>query len=108
MTLALKYLFFCPLPPPHCSLFAVLFQLGSLSSYLKEHASLPWQRKIHFAADTARGMAHVHGTGRSHRDLKSNNLLVSARLRIKVADFGTAMLSTGRKIEAPGAEREKK
>ncbi len=70
-----------------------LMELGTLTQYLAKH-SVSWRQKIIFAQDTARGMAHVHSLGRMHRDLKGGNLLVSASLRVKVADFGTAALAS--------------
>ncbi len=70
-----------------------LVELGTLRGYL-EGRQVDWGRKISFTLDTARGMAHVHGLGRMHRDLKSGNLLVSASLRVKVADFGTATIAS--------------
>lgn len=76
-----------------------LMELGPLTQYLADHPKLSWQQKVSFALDTALGMAHVHSLGRMHRDLKSGNLLISAALRVKVADFGTATIA-GLTIEA--------
>ena len=79
---------------PDGSAFLVveLVELGTLTSYLAQN-TVEWALKLSFALDTARGMAHVHGLGRMHRDLKSGNLLVSSSLHIKVADFGSATLA---------------
>ena len=70
-----------------------LVELGDLRNYLATHA-IGWDRKLQFALDTAEGMAHLHSLGKIHRDLKSGNLLVSASLRVKVADFGTAAFAS--------------
>ncbi|EGD73477.1 TKL protein kinase [Salpingoeca rosetta] len=51
-----------------------------------------WALKKRLAADIASGMAFIHSLGKLHRDLKSGNVLVSANLRAKITDFGTAML----------------
>ncbi len=77
-----------------------LVELGDLHKYLTTH-TVGWDRKLQFALDTAEGMAHLHSLGKIHRDLKSGNLLVSASLRVKVADFGTAsfMASSSRLAE---------
>jgi serine/threonine protein kinase len=72
-----------------------LLEMGSLDAVLHDPPSpLDWGRKLSFALDTCSGMAHLHSLGRMHRDLKSSNLLVSASLRVKVADFGTAEIAS--------------
>ncbi|KAJ4770336.1 Protein kinase [Rhynchospora pubera] len=47
---------------------------------------------IRQAIDIARGMAHLHGLGLIHRDLKSDNILVAADMSIMIADFGVARI----------------
>ncbi len=90
-------------------LVAELVELGTLSSYLRHEKETSWNLKRSFALDTAKGMAHVHGMGRMHRDLKSGNLLVSASLRVKVADFGTATIaSMATKASVLAAEADEK
>jgi len=54
--------------------------------------------KIGLARDTACGIAHIHSLGHIHRDLKSGNVLVTANLQAKVADFG----SIGRLLRVSG------
>jgi serine/threonine-protein kinase len=44
-------------------------------------------------ADLARGVAHVHGLGVVHCDLKPANALVSSSGRVKLIDFGIARVS---------------
>ena len=79
-----------------------LVEFGTLTSYLETNSSIPWLSKISFALDTARGMAYVHERlHRIHRDLKSLNLLVGANLQIKVADFGTAVITN---LGSPSAQ----
>ena len=48
------------------------------------------ERKISFALDASKGMEFLHNLDppRIHRDLKSDNLLVSRSWIVKVADFG--------------------
>jgi mitogen-activated protein kinase kinase kinase 17/18 len=42
------------------------------------------------AADVARGLAHVHGAGVVHGDVKPRNVVLGADGRAKLADFGCA------------------
>ena len=68
---------------------------GALGSVLRnESISLTTRRKMQFAIDAAKGMNFLHGLrpARIHRDLKSNNLLLSDGWIVKVADFGQARL----------------
>ena len=45
------------------------------------------------AAQTARGLAACHAAGLIHRDVKPANLLIDGGGRVKVADFGLALLT---------------
>ncbi|KAJ3069934.1 hypothetical protein HDU98_007027 [Podochytrium sp. JEL0797] len=44
--------------------------------------------RVSIAMDVAKAMAYLHSRGIIHRDLKSENLLVTENKRIKVCDFG--------------------
>ncbi|TPX73848.1 hypothetical protein CcCBS67573_g04883 [Chytriomyces confervae] len=44
--------------------------------------------RISISMDVAKAMAYLHSRGIIHRDLKSENLLVTENKRIKVCDFG--------------------
>eukprot|EP00051_Salpingoeca_urceolata_P016824 m.226081 g.226081 ORF g.226081 m.226081 type:complete len:1255 (-) comp18789_c0_seq9:65-3829(-) len=85
---------------------------GSLGQILANpRTPLELVRKLQFALDAAYGMRHVHSIGRLHRDLKSDNLLVSKSWVVKIADFGTGRLvSTGKteqSSERPSVVRDK-
>ena len=75
-----------------------LMELGTLRSMLHNAGTeLDWPTRQRFVREAALGMALVHSLGHMHRDLKSDNILVSivaGRMQIKVADFGTATLAT--------------
>jgi serine/threonine protein kinase len=48
-----------------------LVQRGSLRGLLKSSLSLSFDQKLRMMRDAARGMAHLHGLRRVHRDLKT-------------------------------------
>jgi hypothetical protein len=72
-------------------LIAEFMRRGSLRHVLDDEDNhLTDRRKIQFASDVAKGMHFLHSLTppRLHRDLKSENLLVSQSWVVKVADFG--------------------
>lgn len=67
---------------------------GNLRSYIHDkHRPLPWRLRISFATDIARALAYLHARRCIHRDLKGENLLVTANGRLKVTDFGFARIA---------------
>jgi serine/threonine protein kinase len=67
---------------------------GSVRQFLtrRQNRAVPLKLAVKQALDVARGMAYVHALGFIHRDLKSDNLLISADKSIKIADFGVARI----------------
>ncbi|KAG8046750.1 hypothetical protein GUJ93_ZPchr0008g11543 [Zizania palustris] len=67
---------------------------GSVRNFLngRQNRSVALKLAVKQALDIARGMAYVHGLGFIHRDLKSDNLLISGDKSIKIADFGVARI----------------
>jgi len=68
---------------------------GSVRNFLtrrQKNRSVPLKLAVKQALDVARGMAYVHALGFIHRDLKSDNLLISGDKSIKIADFGVARI----------------
>ena len=60
-----------------------------------ERVPLKVQRSLMHQLSSA--MAHVHGMGICHRDIKPHNILVDSRTRtLKVCDFGSAKRLTPR------------
>ena len=59
--------------------------------------------QVKYSLDAAKGMRHLHAIGQMHRDLKCDNLLISDRGVVKVADLGCSKLVP--KIEGDGNAR---
>jgi len=62
---------------------------GDLRKLLKDETrELSWLLRARLATDCAYAMTFLHSKGLIHRDLKSNNLLVTENWKVKVCDFG--------------------
>ncbi len=62
---------------------------------------LPADRALAVGLELARGLAHAHGRGVLHRDLKPGNVFLTEDGRVKLLDFGLAHLLGTRGL--PGA-----
>ena len=67
---------------------------GNLRGYIADaRKPFPWRLRMSFAMDIARALAYLHARNCMHRDLKGENLLITANERIKVCDFGFARIA---------------
>ena len=65
----------------------------SLSQLLKRTSSLPLFIEVNICHDVAKALAYLHGAFQPpmvHRDLSSNNILISKDYRAKVTDLGVS------------------
>ena len=63
------------------------------SMHPQKHKPFDWPLRVSFATDIARAVAYLHARNCLHRDLKGENLLITANNRIKVCDFGFARIA---------------
>ena len=63
---------------------------GRTLSALLHAGPLPDEQVVHYGRQLADALTHAHDRGVIHRDLKSNNVIVTPDRRVKVLDFGLA------------------
>ena len=63
---------------------------GSLRGLLSQRGRLPVEDAVRIAADVCDGLAAAHAKDIVHRDVKPENILLTADGRAKVGDFGIA------------------
>ena len=76
---------------PESFYFGIVLELcsDSLQNCLRK-ARLPFGVRMGMALELVNGVSYVHSMGVFHRDLSSQNILVTAEQRVKIADFGCA------------------
>jgi tRNA A-37 threonylcarbamoyl transferase component Bud32 len=74
----------------------------SLSGLLQSAGPLPWERAVPLLAGALDGIEQAHRVGIVHRDLKSDNLMVTESGTVKVMDFGIARLIGSSRLTRTG------
>ena len=63
---------------------------GLIEQRVKEGKNIPFHFKISMLVDTCQGLQFLHSKNIAHRDLSSNNILLTKHLVAKIADLGMA------------------
>jgi serine/threonine protein kinase len=78
---------------------------GSLGRYLSSH-NPTIQQRITWATQAAEAIAIIHEKGVIHCDISVNNLLLDAKLNIKLCDFQGRLLRSDRSVKLVGLSSE--
>lgn len=74
---------------------------GSLHSRVRSLGGLSAREALDLLADAIEGLGHIHRLGIIHRDVKPQNLLLTAEGKLKISDFGLAVEARGQDFRAP-------
>lgn len=63
---------------------------GTFAVLLKQHGALSVECSRFYVGELVLAVEHLHGLNIVHRDIKPDNMLLDARMHLKLGDFGTA------------------
>jgi serine/threonine protein kinase len=93
--------------PPDLSIVQEFCERGSLADLLPEVQVMPWARKLGLMLQLAEGLAYMHDEKSCvHRDIKPDNVLVTADFTLKLTDFGVSTAVDEQML--PGITKKKK
>ncbi len=79
-----------------------LLEAGTLAGLLSESGKLTWRQTVEFGLQVCAALAYAHDRDVVHRDLKPGNLLLTKAGKVKLADFGLALVNAETRLTAAG------
>jgi serine/threonine-protein kinase len=79
-----------------------LIEGGTLGGLLHEQGKLPWRKAVEFGTQVCAALDYAHDRGVIHRDLKPGNLLLTRSGKVKLADFGLALVAAETRLTSTG------
>ncbi|MDI6767168.1 MAG: protein kinase [Bacteroidota bacterium] len=76
---------------------------GKTLKQLIEHEPLSTKKVLDIAIQVCDGLAAAHEKGIVHRDIKSENILITSKGQVKITDFGLAKLKGATKLTKAGS-----
>ncbi|MGE4146289.1 MAG: protein kinase, partial [Planctomycetota bacterium] len=66
-----------------------------LDARMKENAIIPQMEAVRIIKEACKGLGEAHKHGIVHRDIKPDNIMLTRKGQVKIADFGLARASSG-------------
>ena len=79
-----------------------LIEGGTLGTLLMEQGRLPWRQVVEFGLQVCAALDYAHTRGVIHRDVKPGNLLLTKSGKVKLGDFGLALVTAETRLTAAG------
>lgn len=79
-----------------------LVEGGTLHSLLREVGKLPWETAVDYGLQMCSGLECAHQMNVVHRDVKPGNFLITKAGKLKLSDFGLAIVIASQRITSAG------
>ncbi|KAG0239178.1 hypothetical protein BGW41_007869 [Actinomortierella wolfii] len=76
----------------HLAIITEYAEQGSLKRVIELNLIKDWETKYRIALEIASGLTFIHSNDILHRDLKSDNVLLTNMLEVRLCDFGLAAI----------------
>ncbi len=79
-----------------------LVEGGTLHGLLREVGKLPWETVVDYGLQMCAGLQCAHEKHVVHRDVKPGNFLITKAGKLKLSDFGLALVVSSQRITSAG------